>query len=137
MASGLVDSWVTRDGSAFRVAGAPFRFVGFNAYDLPFKTPRPRATAERVLEWDGQGPARVTVLEAGTSETPAEQVDRTLAAAARLGLSVVRTWAFNSAPGRVDAFHGPDGTPNEPQLRRLDQILESARSHGMKVILVL
>jgi endo-1,4-beta-mannosidase len=137
MASGLVDSWVTRDGDTFRVAGAPFRFVGFNAYDLPFKAARTRATAERVLEWDGLGPAHVTLLEAGTSETPAEQVDRTLAAAARLGLSVVRTWAFNSAPGRVDVFHGPDGTPNEPQFRRLDQILESARGHGLKVILVL
>jgi mannan endo-1,4-beta-mannosidase len=105
MTAPFADAWVTRRGPELLLGGRPFRFVGFNAYDLPFKA-------------------------------DAAEVDATLRAASRLGLRVVRTWAFNSNPGSAYAFYKPDGSPNEEQFLRVDVILESARRHGLKVILV-
>jgi mannan endo-1,4-beta-mannosidase len=106
MTASFADAWVTRRGAELLLGGRPFRFVGFNAYDLPFKA-------------------------------KAAEVDAVLRAASGLGLRVVRTWAFNGNPGSAYAFYGADGTPNEEQFRRVDGILESARRHGLKVILVL
>jgi mannan endo-1,4-beta-mannosidase len=105
MTVSFADAWITRRGPELLLGGRPFRFVGFNAYDLPFKA------------------------------DPAE-VDATLRAASRLGLRVVRTWAFNSNAGSAYAFYATDGSPNEEQFRRVDGILESARRNGLKVILV-
>lgn len=106
------EAWVGRAGAAFELAGRPFRFVGFNAYDLPFK-------------------------HVGDAEAAGAAVDTTLGAASRLGMTVLRTWAFCSTAGSPHAFYAADGTPNEAQFRRVDQIVDGARRHGMKVILVL
>jgi len=137
MVSNAPEAWVTRKDADFAIDGQPFHYSGFNAYDLPFKVDRTLTARETTLQFDTDGTALVSVLEAGTILGAAAQVDRELMEAAKLGLSVVRTWAFNSDLRDAHAFYTPDWGFNEAQFQRLDHVVDSARRHGLKVILTL
>ncbi|PNW87553.1 hypothetical protein CHLRE_02g141600v5 [Chlamydomonas reinhardtii] len=75
------DAFVTRSGSRLTLAGRPYHFLGFNAYQLTAQ-----AAGENDDGWPGDG----GVVAAGRA-----RVEQLLGLAARLGLRVVRTWAFN------------------------------------------
>jgi mannan endo-1,4-beta-mannosidase len=135
MVANAPEHWVTRKKGDFLVDGRPFHYAGFNAYDLPFKYPRTLAAREKTLQYDSDGTPLVTVLEAGTILDERAQVDRELIEARKLGMSVVRTWAFNSDRNDQHAFYTPDWSFSEAQFQRLDYVVDSARRHGLKVIL--
>ncbi|KAG2423219.1 hypothetical protein HXX76_015476 [Chlamydomonas incerta] len=75
------DSFVTRSGPRLTLAGRPYHFLGFNAYQL---------TAQAAGENDDGWPGDSGAVAAGRA-----RVEQLLGLAARLGLRAVRTWAFN------------------------------------------
>lgn len=131
------EGFVTRRGAQFVHQDRAFYFVGFNAYDLPFKYGRTTAAPSKTLTHVNEGQTVTNVLPVGAELTFDAQVDRTLREASRLGMTVVRTWAFNTDRADAHAFYDADWEFNEAQFRRLDNVMESARRHGMKVILTL
>ncbi len=113
--------FVTRHGKDLRLNGKTFRFGGTNNYYLMYKSPL--------------------------------MVDDVFADAKAAGFTVLRTWGFldignsdgsNSIRGKADNIYfqywdgdspayndGPDG------LQKLDYVLDSARRHGIKLIIPL
>jgi mannan endo-1,4-beta-mannosidase len=111
-AQGGSHGFVTRKGSQFFLHGEPFKFTGSNNYYLMYKS--------RLM------------------------VDDVYADAKAAGFTVIRTWGFmergqegvdfqefDPALGRPVINDGPDG------LGRLDYVLDSARRHGIKLIIPL
>ena len=115
-------------GSSFIAGGAPFRYVGWNEYDLFTRTDQTIAH----LQLTGEG----TVLQKGTVRTWQEQIDRQMLEAERRHLDVLRTWAFDENHESV-AFQPGPGQYNEAAFTRLDYIMASARKHHIRVILTL
>src|SRR6266511_1652336 len=111
--------FVSRQGKDLRLDGKQFRFAGSNNYYLMYKS--------RLM------------------------VDDVFADAQAAGFNVLRTWAFldignadgsNSIRGKADGVYfqywggtapayndGPDG------LQRIDYVLDSARRHGIKLVM--
>ena len=96
---------VSNDGRFIR-GGRPFHFVGFNQYYMLDKARRPD---ERHM------------------------VDDTLADASALGMTVMRTWAFDDRPNGLQVL---PGVFDEETFRALDYVLDSSARHGIHVILV-
>jgi mannan endo-1,4-beta-mannosidase len=65
-------------------------------------------------------------------------VDETLAECRAMGAGVVRTWAFNDDPNKLDThIQRAAGVYSEAGLHGLDCVLERARARGIKLILPL
>jgi hypothetical protein len=108
----IVDGeFVTREGSRLMLTGDPFRFVGTNAYFLQ--------------------PEIVYGNVSGVVET--------LDAAASLGMSVVRTWAFNDNDSLKDpaAIQAEPGVYREESLEALDHVVAEAKQRNIRLILTL
>lgn len=101
-ADGGGDQFVRRDGAQLHVGGQPFYFIGANAYQL---------------------------VEA--EAFPDAKVEELFSLAASLGMTVIRTWAFN-----YELPAGP-GNYSEPQFRRLDLVVSAAAKHGLRLVLAL
>jgi hypothetical protein len=121
--------------TSFVHRGEPFRYLGFNEYEL-FTTPENFGRdMERSLDETVFG----EVLLPGTPRTWEDNVDRQLLEAARNGYTVIRTWAFNRND-ETSAFQrmvNGEIVFNESTFQRLDYIVDSARRHGIRVILTL
>ena len=104
-------SFVTRSGSALQVDGRPFYFLGANAYYL--------------LDKGAHGDTSL--------------VTSLFATASRLGMNVVRTWAFFDSPDSMNpaVIQLRPGVFNERALRTLDLILYEAGRHGIRLLLPL
>lgn len=104
---------VTRSGAQFTLDGAPFRFVGFNCYQL---------TKQNISR---------------------AQQDQWLAEMRSLGVSVVRTWCFGEttagSPPSNDflQFGNVGGQWNEAAFVILDNAIAAAAKANMKLILCL
>ncbi|WP_162462999.1 glycoside hydrolase 5 family protein [Paenibacillus psychroresistens] len=94
------------DGTYFIVDEKPFYFQGNNTYFLG------------LLE------GRLTL----------EDIDRILAENARMGIKVMRIWAFNSGP-KPGAIQPKLDEFNEEALQRLDYVVNKAKEHGIMLIL--
>lgn len=97
---------VSNDGHFIR-GGRPFHFVGFNQYYM---------------------------LEKARNEDTRYMVDDLLYEAEKLGLTVMRTWAFDDTP---DGFQIAPGVFDETAFRALDYILDRSAAHGIHVILAI
>ena len=115
-------------GTTFVADGAPFRYVGWNEYDLFTRTDQ---TAQHV-----QVAADGTVLPVGAVRTWQAQIDRQMWEAESRGFTVLRTWAFDEND-EAQAFQPAPGQYNETAFQKLDYIVASARRHGMRVILTM
>lgn len=127
--------YVSAEGTRFVHAGEPFRYVGFNEYEL-FTTPE---NFGRDLERELAETIFGEVLLPGTARRWEDNVDRQLLEAARHGQTVLRTWAFNRND-ETSAFQRlVDGEVvfQESTFERFDYILDSARRHGIRVIVTL
>lgn len=102
-------SFVQRDGAALTLAGAPFRFIGANAYDL------------------------LPALQRGRRAS----VEARLDLASSLGLTVLRVWAFNTDRASRHRLHAGPGAFNEAGLQALDELVALASARGLRLILVL
>jgi hypothetical protein len=120
--------FVRAQGTSFATRGGKFRFVGANEYEL---FTRMDDTTEHVQETlSGR------VIPANTVITWQELIDRQMLEARRHHLTVLRTWAFDENP-EAFAFQPQLGVYNEAAFRKLDYIVDSARRHGIRVILTL
>ena len=103
-------SFVQRTAGRLELDGQPFRFTLVNAYYLQEEAARGRL----------------------------DYVDQTLAAATAIGARVVRAWAFNDDPNKLDtAIQRGRLVYDEAGLLGLDRLLERARAHGLKLLLPL
>jgi mannan endo-1,4-beta-mannosidase len=103
-------SFVEVDGAQMRCGGAPFRFVGFNCYYL---------------------------MAYAADEGVRHHVDGVLEAAARTGLDVCRTWAFNEGAAQWNALRVAPGRYDERVFRGLDYVVWRAGRLGLRLILTL
>jgi mannan endo-1,4-beta-mannosidase len=101
--------FVTAQGGQFVLNGAPFRFVGTNAYFL---------------------------LDAANYGSTAHTTEM-LSVATALGFTVLRTWAFMDGTGTTGGFQTSLGVYDETTARQLDWILRQADLAGVRVILAL
>ncbi|XP_020521243.1 mannan endo-1,4-beta-mannosidase 6 [Amborella trichopoda] len=104
-----VDEWsmVKREGHLFSLNGSPFYVNGFNAYYF---------------------------MLLGTDASTAPLVGKVLDEAARAGLSVGRTMAFNDGNGS-DALQTSPGVYNENAFEALDRAIDEARKRKIRLIL--
>jgi len=107
----------------------PFRYVGWNDYDLFTRTDTTVANDEQTIEGN--------ILLKGTVIPWQTQIDRQMMEAERNGLSVLRTWAFDDSSTDPYAFQTAPGVYNEVAFQKLDYIMASARKHHIRVILTL
>lgn len=105
--TGFSLSPVTINNHMFMKNGKEFHFIGFNQYYMLDKA---RRDEERHI------------------------VDETLKDARDLGMTVMRTWAFDDRP---DGLQVNAGVFDEQTFRALDYVLDSSARHGMHVILAL
>ncbi|GCE21521.1 glycoside hydrolase 5 family protein [Dictyobacter kobayashii] len=105
-----------------------FRYVGWNEYDLFTRTDQTVAHNEQTSEGN--------ILLKGTVIPWQQQIDRQMLEAERNGLSVLRTWAFDSSADS-SAFETGPGQYNEATFQKLDYIMASAQRHHMRVILTM
>ncbi|KAA6198555.1 cellulase family glycosylhydrolase, partial [Streptomyces parvus] len=111
-ASAAADSFATRCGIRFCLDGEEYYFAGANAYDL-------------------------FAFGSGSGDTETEYMDKARIDAhfARMrddGVDVVRLWMFSH-----DDWHGlekAEGVYNEQQFAQFDYIIESARTHGLRLM---
>jgi mannan endo-1,4-beta-mannosidase len=127
--------FVATDQTSFTHRGEPFRYLGANEYDL-FTAP-PNFDRGTVTNLDQTRFGEV--LLPGTEQDWREQIDRQLLEMSRNGLTVLRTWAFNRNNEESAFQRMVDGEIvfQEPTFERLDYIVDSARRHGVRVILTL
>jgi len=102
--------FVQREGVHFILDGRPFHFAGFNNYYQ-------------------------MVFAADPALRPF--VDEVQEEAAALGLTVLRTWAFNDGADQWHALQIAPGVYDEAVFRGLDYVLHRADSLGLRVILPL
>ncbi|HEX3047406.1 MAG TPA: hypothetical protein VHY08_21825 [Bacillota bacterium] len=134
----LMNSIVKRSGKEFVINGKPFYYVGFNDYSLPFKYDLTLPGNEKAAAYTNNNLLMIDLLPKGTVLDFKQQVDRTMLEAGKLGMTVLRTWAFNATPGDAHAFiNTGDWSFNESQFKRLDYVMDSARRHGIRVMLAL
>jgi len=110
-AAAQAQEFITRAADTLVLAGAPWYFQGANAYALP-------AAAAR---GDTAG------------------VEEILGAMERIGLTVLRTWAFYDAADSSDPaiIQSAPGRWHESGLQGLDYVVASAARHGLHVLLPL
>ena len=101
--------FVRAQGGQFVLDGAPFRFVGTNAYYL-----------------------MVSAAWGDPSYT-----DQTMALATQLGFSVLRAWAFNDGSNNGPMLQPAPGVFDETAFRGLDYVLYKADQAGVRLILTL
>jgi len=101
---------VTRDGNQFMLEGQPFHYAGFNNYYM-------------------------MVFAADVGLQP--YVDEVLDEGAGLGLTVLRTWAFNDGAGQWNALQTAPGVYQEYVFQGLDFVLDRADQLGLRLILPL
>ena len=101
---------VSVEGQHFTLAGRPYYFAGTNCYYL-------------------------MVFAADPGLRP--DVDEVLEDAAALGLTTVRTWAFNDGPSQWNALQLSPGVYQEYVFQGLDYVLYRADQLGLRVILPL
>lgn len=108
-----IDSFVTRSGDRFYAGGQPFYYTGTNTFYLSY-----------FAEDDNYRP----------------MVDEVLSSAKAMGLSVIRTWAFNDGGANRDgypaswAYQTAPGVYNENAFKGLDYILYKADIYGIRVL---
>lgn len=153
-----VAGFVGRAGSDFYLNGNVYTYAGWNAYHLPFVRTETQFSSSDIavinLPEDETG---FQLISSGTTWSVSDRIDRSMLEAKRLGMKVLRTWAFNSREseastigyGRVvvdetatEDFVEYEGVKyvwsfNEAQYARLDYVMESARRRGIRVILTL
>lgn len=64
-------------------------------------------------------------------------VDEVLDEAEAMGLSVLRTWAFNDGAAQWNALQTSPGVYDETTFRALDRVVQQAGEHGLHLILTL
>ncbi len=101
---------VSVDGDKFMLNGVPFYYAGTNNYYQ-------------------------MVYAADLGLRP--YVDEVQAEAAGLGLTVLRTWAFNDGDGQWNALQTSPGVYDEDTFMGLDYVLDQADQNGLRVILPL
>jgi hypothetical protein len=119
-ATAAPSGFVTASGTSFMLDGKPFRFAGCNNYDL-------------FTYGDGSNDATPDDIE--TKFMNKARIDEMMSNMAADGVKVVRTWGFSH-----ETWHGFEqqkGVYNEAQFMLFDYILESAKKHNIKVIIVL
>ncbi|MDP6539417.1 MAG: cellulase family glycosylhydrolase [Planctomycetota bacterium] len=102
--------FVSVEGHEFRLYGRGFHYAGWNTYYL--------------MQYAADPALRSYVVEV-------------LDEAAALGLSVLRTWAFNDGAAQWNALQIAPGVYQEYVFRGLDYVLDQARRRGLKVLLAL
>lgn len=112
----------------FAAGGHPFRYVGWNEYELFTRVDTTTTHVDETI--DGQ------VIPVGTNLTWQYQIDKQMLEAQKHHLTVLRTWAFDEN-NEAQAFQNPIGTYNENTFQKLDYVLASAKKHGIRVILTL
>jgi mannan endo-1,4-beta-mannosidase len=115
IASFEVDGFVRVLDGGFAIDGRPFRFVGVNAYYL-----HEEATRELRGVPSAQG-----------------RLDEVLARARAVGSTVVRTWAFNDAPGHDTVLQRAPLRYDADALEGLDRVIAAAGGHDLRLVLVL
>ncbi|XP_058095398.1 mannan endo-1,4-beta-mannosidase 2-like [Magnolia sinica] len=100
--------FVERDGIHFFVGGKAFYVNGWNSYWL---------------------------MDQAVEEFSRPRVRAMFQAAAKMGLTVCRTWAFND--GTYNALQISPGHFDERVFKALDRVIAEARRHGIKLILSL
>ncbi len=108
-AEGANSGIVTAQGGGFVVNGAPFRFVGTNAYFL---------------------------VDAATDGSTAH-TDQMMSVANALGFTVMRTWGFLDGPSAGAALQPSGGVYNEAAFQALDYVLAKADTAGVRLIVTL
>lgn len=107
--------FVRVEGGRLVLDGEPFAFVGTNCYYLQ------EEGARELLGWEGFG----------------GRVEEAFRKVSRLGLPVVRAWAFNDDPENPAAMQVAPLVPSEAGLRGMDLVLETAARHGVRLVLSL
>lgn len=102
--------FVTASGTQFVLDGKPFYYGGTNCYYLMVYAADPSLR---------------------------DYVDEVLEEASELGLTVVRTWAFNDGATQWNALQTAPGVYQEYVFQGLDYVLHKARQLGLRVILTL
>lgn len=110
---------------------APSTPIHTNAHSLLFSSLSPIPSPIRRAP-PHQRPAKTRGASDGTRKT----VTDTLDAAARLGFTVVRAWAFNDGPG-WNALQTAPGVYSEEVFRGLDWAVSEAGKRGLKLMLTL
>ena len=119
-ASTAISGIVTTNGTSFILDGKVFRFAGCNNYDL-------------FTYGDGSNDATPEDIE--TKYMNKARIDEMMSNMASDGIKVVRTWGFSHETWH--GFESQKGVYNEAQFMLFDYILESAKKHNIKVIIVL
>jgi mannan endo-1,4-beta-mannosidase len=103
--------FVVRSGDTLMLEGRPFFFTGANAYYLMESAARGDTAAVRGV----------------------------FAAAAGLGMRVLRTWAFHDSPDSLDpaVLQYRPGAYNATALRALDYVVATANEYGLRLVLPL
>jgi mannan endo-1,4-beta-mannosidase len=127
--------YVGAEGTSFVHNGEEFRYVGWNEYELFTTVESFGRNVEQELGYTIFG----EVLTPGTERVWEDNVDREMLEAARNGQSVLRTWAFNRNNEDSAFQRMVDGeiVYQESTFQRFDYILDSARRHGIRVIVTL
>ncbi|PJI10211.1 MULTISPECIES: cellulose binding domain-containing protein [Clostridium] len=115
------NSFVKAEGTKFSVDGHPFYFTGANAYDL-------------FTYGDGDS-SNLSKSRIENNYMSKSQIDSLMAQMESDGVKVVRTWGFSN-----ESWHGFEtakGVYNEAEFMEFDYIMQSAKKHGMKVIICL
>lgn len=107
----LSADFVERTGRLLTLDGAPFCFLGANAYFL--------------------------LVDAARGDTQA--VHEVFSSARDMGMTVVRTWAFHDSPDSLDltVIQYLPGAFNETALRGLDYVIDVAGQYNIRLILPL
>lgn len=122
-------SFVHAKKTVFSDGHGPFRYVGWNEYDLFTRSDETVVHDEQTSEGN--------ILLKGTVIPWQQQIDRQMMEAERNGLDVLRTWAFDNGSSDSNAFQIAPGQYNEVAFQKLDYIMASARKHHIRVILTL
>ncbi|MBN1696736.1 MAG: cellulase family glycosylhydrolase [Spirochaetales bacterium] len=112
--------FVSRNGMQFYCDGRPFYFAGANCYDLfTFGDGSQTTDPDRIENY----------------YMDKERIDAHLQRMANDGVKVLRTWGFSH-----ESWHGfepQEGSYYEAQFCLFDYIMESAKNHGIRIIIVL
>ncbi|MCD1258965.1 S-layer homology domain-containing protein [Paenibacillus athensensis] len=130
-----VSGFVTRDGAQFKLGGEPYYFVGYNTYNLPFFYPSASGMNQKIVTFTTDGRRLEKIIPAGTNYSFEQLVDLNLTEARKLGMTVVRTWLFNTDLTNDHSYYVGDYAHfREEQFARFDYILDSAKRHGVRVM---
>ena len=111
------DSFVTANESTFYLGGRPFYFAGANCYDI-------------FTYGSSSGDTESSYMNK-------TKIDEHFSTMAANGVSVVRTWGFNTQHTDWHPFEPTKGAYNQQQFDLFDYVVLSAESHGIKLIVTL